>query len=89
MRSIKYFIVSVVFFFGISGCTDLEEKWYDAVVPETFYKTEENVKSALYRPFTHARWYVEGDRWNLQEYTADQFAITTKGPHWYNGGENY
>lgn len=69
----------------LSGCT-LEEKWYDAVVPETFFKTEEDVLAALYRPFTHARWYVTGDRWYLQEYTADQFIVTTKGRHWYNGG---
>jgi hypothetical protein len=46
------------------------------------------VKAVLFRPFTHASWYMGNDRWNLQEYTADQFAITTKGRHWYNGGEN-
>lgn len=73
---------------AMTSCTELEQDWYDKVVPETFFKTEKDVKAALYRPFTHARWYVENERWNLQEYTADQFAITTKGRHWYNGGEN-
>lgn len=85
----KYLSLLLLLLFAGIGCTDLEEKWYSSVVPETFFKTEKDVKAALYRPFTHARWYVTGDRWNLQEYTADQFAITTKGPHWYNGGENY
>lgn len=69
----------------LTGCS-LEEKWYDAVVPETFFQTESDVLAALYRPFTHAKWYVTGERWMLQEYTADQFVITTKGRHWYNGG---
>lgn len=86
---LKYFGLFLILLFTGIACTDLEEKWYSAVVPETFFKTEKDVKAALYRPFTHARWYVTGDRWNLQEYPADQFAITTKGPHWYNGGENY
>lgn len=73
----------------VSGaCTNLDQEFYDRVTPETFYKSEKDIKAALYRPFTHARWYLGEDRWNLQEYTADQFAITTKGRHWYNGGEN-
>ena len=86
---LKYLSLFFILLLTGTACTELEEKWYDAVVPETFFKTEQDVKAALYRPFTHARWYVTYDRWNLQEYTADQFAITTKGPHWYNGGENY
>lgn len=89
MKIFKYILFLAIFSFGTQGCTDLEEKWYDSVTPETFFQSEENVKSALYRPFTHARWYLEHDRWRLQEHTADQFAITTKGPHWYNGGMNY
>ena len=86
---LKYFTILAILLLVSFGCTDLEEKWYSAVVPETFFKTEKDVKAALYRPFTHARWYVTGDRWKLEEYPADHFAITTKGPHWYNGGENY
>ncbi|MCL3782246.1 RagB/SusD family nutrient uptake outer membrane protein [Prolixibacteraceae bacterium JC049] len=83
-----YILLGIMLSGFIIGCTDLEEEWHDKVVPSTFFKSETDIKAALYRPFTHARWYVTGDRWNLQEHTADQFAITTKGPHWYNGGEN-
>lgn len=90
MRLSKYIITSVIIvLFGIlPGCTDLNEVWYDEVVPETFFNNPTNVKSALYRPFTHARWYVQNDRWRLQEFAADQFSVTTKGSHFYNGGEN-
>lgn len=84
MRFQKH-IIALVIGTVLTGCS-LEEKWYDAVVPETFFQTEGDVLAALYRPFTHARWYVTGARWDLQEYTADQFVISTKGRHWYNGG---
>jgi hypothetical protein len=87
MKIIRY-VFSIVLALGfISSCTDLDYTYYDNVVPSTFYKSETDVKAALYRPFTHARWYVEGDRWKAQEITADQFAVSTKGGHWYNNGE--
>ncbi|MEJ5090850.1 RagB/SusD family nutrient uptake outer membrane protein [Sphingobacterium faecium] len=72
----------------VLGCTKLDQEFYSSVTPETFYKSEKDIKAALFRPFTHAKWYLGEDRWRLQEYTADNFAITTKGRHWYNGGEN-
>ncbi len=83
---LKIFTATLIIF--LAGCTKLDQTFYDRVTPETFFKSEKDIKAALYRPFTHARWYLGADRWNLQEYTADQFAITTKGRHWYNGGEN-
>ncbi len=89
MNNLKYISLFIILLFTGIACTNLDEVWYSAVTPETFFKTEKDVNAALYRPFTHARWYVENDRWRLQEYPADQFAITTKGPHWYNAGENY
>ncbi|AIM37657.1 glycan metabolism protein RagB [Sphingobacterium sp. ML3W] len=72
----------------LQGCTKLDQEFYSSVTPETFYKSEKDIKAALFRPFTHAKWYLGEDRWRLQEYTADNFAISTKGRHWYNGGEN-
>jgi hypothetical protein len=82
----KILLITAILFLG--ACTNLDQEFYDRVTPETFFKSEKDIKAALYRPFTHARWYLGADRWKLQEYTADQFAITTKGRHWYNGGEN-
>src|SRR5690554_51690 len=77
----------IVILFGviITSCS-LDEVWYDEVVPETFFKTEGDVMAALYRPFTHARWYLTGNRWLAQELSADHFVRTTKGRHWYDGG---
>lgn len=83
MKSKKYLIIII---FALFSSCSLDEVWYDQVVPETFFKTEGDVLAALYRPFTHARWYLTGDRWIAQELSADQFARTTKGRHWYDGG---
>src|SRR5690606_37461544 len=83
MKLKKYIVIlSAVI---ITSCS-LDDVWYDKVVPETFFKTEGDVLAALDRPFTHARWYLTGERWLVQELTADQFARTTKGRHWYDGG---
>lgn len=83
MKFKKYIIIAITA--ALTSCS-LDEVWYDKVVPETFFKTEGDVLAALYRPFTHARWYLTGDRWIAQEFSADQFARTTKGRHWYDGG---
>ena len=81
-------LISLIGGLCFTGCTNLDEIWYSSVTPETFYKSKSDIDAALYRPFTHARWFVGEDRWRLQEFTADAMVITTKGPHWYNGGEN-
>ncbi len=81
-------IIALSLLFAAGGCTDLDEIWYDRVTVQTFYKSEADVLAALYRPFTHARWFVAHDRWVINEESADQFISSTKGPHWYNGGDH-
>lgn len=73
----------------LPSCTNLDEIWYNRVTEDTFFKDEHDVLAALYRPFTHARWYEGASRWKLQEVTADQMVTTQKGQHWWNGGENH
>ena len=80
-------ILTIFLFAGIlmiTGC-NLDEKYYTEVLPETFYRSKQNVYAAVNRPYTHTRWFVERDRWKLQELTGDAFCVTTKGQHWYNG----
>lgn len=90
LKSLYSLTAAILLVSFIAGsCTDLDTVWYDKVTPQTFYKSKDDVLMALYRPFTHARWYEGSDRWKLQEVTADQFVTTQKGPHWYNGGENH
>ncbi|WP_129714356.1 RagB/SusD family nutrient uptake outer membrane protein [Pedobacter sp. SYP-B3415] len=87
MKKIIYLLAAFLLIVQ-GGCTKLDQEFYSQVTPETFFQSKKDVLAALNRPFTHARWYMGSDRWKLQEVTADAFAITTKGRHWYNGGEN-
>lgn len=87
MRKLQIIIIIITASL-LHGCVKLDQEFYSSVTPETFFKSEKDIYAALYRPFTHAKWYMGESRWRLQEYTADNFAITTKGRHWYNGGEN-
>jgi len=77
--------ISVLF----SGCS-LDEKWYSETTPDVFFKNKEDVYKVLNRPFTHLFWYEVGQhpprRWYLQELTADQMAMPTRGEDWYDGG---
>ena len=38
---------------SVAACTDLDPVWYSEVTPETFFKTKNDVYSAMGRPFTH------------------------------------
>jgi len=84
----KYILFLSAGILSLNSCTKLDQEFYSSVTPETFFQNEKDINAALFRPFTHAKWYLGEDRWRLQEYTADNFVITTKGRHWYNGGEN-
>ena len=91
LEKLRYIKTGAIFIamFMLGSCTNLDEVWYNKVTSTTFFKSKEDVEAALYRPFTHARWYEVNDRWRLQECSADHFIYTQKGKHWYNGGVNH
>ena len=71
---------------SVAACTDLDPVWYSEVTPETFFKTKNDVYSAMGRPFTHLySSEMRGDGvgfWFLQELCADQFAVIQKEQKW-------
>ncbi|WP_295939577.1 RagB/SusD family nutrient uptake outer membrane protein [uncultured Alistipes sp.] len=85
----KLGVVLAAVCFLLPGCA-LEEEWYSETTPGTFFKTKEDVYKVLNRPFTHLFWYDVGQRpprrWYLQEMTADQMSMPTRGEDWYDGG---
>lgn len=74
---------------SVAACTDLDPVWYSEVTPETFFKTKNDVYSAMGRPFTHLySSEMRGDGvgfWFLQELCADQFAVIQKEQKWTGG----
>lgn len=84
-KTILYYSLTILSFIGMGACTDLSPVWYDKVTPETFYKTKDDIYSAMGRPFTHFNWFLGYNRWLSQEATADHFVVLTKGANF--GGD--
>lgn len=84
----KYFIGLLIFIMSINSCTNLDEEVFSQITTENYYKSKENIFAGLSRNYVHALstgWL--GARYLLQEVTADQLIIPTRGKHGYNGGE--
>jgi hypothetical protein len=70
-----------------SSCTNLDEEAFDVLPADVYYQDKNSVIAALVRPYEHAHWCGwDGDRWLLQELTADHFVWTQKGKHGYDDG---
>lgn len=84
----KILYALMVLFFTIPSCTKLDEEAFDILPAETYYQDKNSVIAALTRPYEHGHWTGwDGDRWILQELTADQFVWTQKGKHGYDNGD--
>lgn len=71
----------------VAGCTDLTEEPFSDITADNYYQDKHSIIAALVRPFEHGHWCGwDGDRWILQELSADQFVWTQKGRHGYDGG---
>lgn len=75
-------IISFLVLLIMSGCTNLDEKWYSEVTPNTYFTSKETVYSFLVRSFTHWRWFHTYERALLQECTTDEMCVTQKGIHY-------
>lgn len=85
----KYYklLVLLSLIISFNSCTDLTEIPYDTVTTDNYYQDKNAIIAALVRPFEHGHWCGwDGDRWLLQELTADNFAWAQKGRHGYDGG---
>jgi len=71
----------------VAGCTDLTEEPFSDITADNYYQDKHSIIAALVRPFEHGHWCGwDGDRWILQELSADQFVWTQKGRHGYDEG---
>lgn len=70
------------------SCTNLDEEVFTEIIADEYYQDKKTVIAALTRPYEHGHWCGwDGDRWLLQELTADNFVWTQKGKHGYDGGD--
>lgn len=80
MKALKYLMVSVAFFTaavsGLTSCTDLEEKPYTFIDPNSYYTTEAEVETALIATYNRFRRIYSG---NNSLYVAHLELLTEQG----------
>lgn len=88
MNKIKIFYFLLLFALVIPSCTNLDEEVFDTLTTDIYYQDKNSIIAALVRPYEHGHWCGwDGDRYLLQELTADQFMWAQKGKHGWDGGQ--
>ncbi|HCV80188.1 MAG: RagB/SusD family nutrient uptake outer membrane protein [Zunongwangia sp.] len=94
MKRLKYnkFFFCLLCFFGIVGCTDLDESLYSEVSKSNFYNSKLEIIQATLRPFTHMQAWLaftgQNGYYYHNELSADQVAWPQKGRHAYDNGDH-
>ena len=68
------------------SCTNLDEELFDTVTPDNFFKTEEEIVSALGAVYTQFGDFAGNDPWSLHEIMSDEAVYPTRGQDWDDGG---
>ena len=73
------------------ACTKLDETVYSQLTSDNFYNNQQEVLSAVLRPYTHANAWAaptsQRSYYRLNELSADQLAWPVKGVHGYDNGD--
>ncbi|WP_447640107.1 MULTISPECIES: RagB/SusD family nutrient uptake outer membrane protein [Chitinophagaceae] len=89
-RNIKAILLGVSSLAMIASCTKLDQKNYSSFDQGVFYNNQNEVLSAVLRPYTHTNaWATSTDHrswWKVSELSADQLAWPQKGVDGYDGG---
>jgi len=87
--NLKYIIGILIVGMSFHSCTNLDEEVFSQIMTENYYQTSDNIVAALARSYVqafNAGWQTS-TCFILQENTADQLIIPTRGRHGYNAGE--
>lgn len=68
------------------GCTDLEEDPFSVITPNSFYRTDEEVRSGLAAVYNSLNSVSTGDYNYLNVISSDEQIIPTRGQDWYDNG---
>jgi len=87
--TLKYLLLALPLL-ALQACTKLDETVYNGFKSEAFYKTRNEVVSAVLRPYTHTNAWVTSSGqvgwWRVSELAADQLAWPVKGIDGQDGG---
>ena len=82
MKVFKYSIMAIALAFGLTACTDLDEKVYDRIDASVYYQNEASVKGAVAAIYNQTSSTLAGENFfHLSESPADQLTWRV-----WNGG---
>ncbi|MFT4202824.1 MAG: RagB/SusD family nutrient uptake outer membrane protein [Chitinophagaceae bacterium] len=92
MKTKKYIMYILgMLVIGISACRKLDETLYSSILASNYYSNENEVLSAVLRPYTHTNaWATSSGQigwWRISELAADQLAWPQKGVDGYDGAK--
>ncbi len=83
----KILIAGLGLTFFTFSCTDLDEELFSDVTADNFFKTNDELISALGGAYsTFQGLGNNGNMWSMNEIASDEIVVTTKGGDWYDGG---
>ena len=93
MKKISFFskisMVAIILSFCSQSCTNLDEKLYDQVTTDKFFKTDEEVIAAVGAAYTSLYGGLGGHNsvWSDNEVSSDELVIPHRGADWFDGGQ--
>jgi hypothetical protein len=83
----KFIAIGLGISFLTFSCTDLNEKLYDRVTADNFFKTNDEFIASLGQAYSNFGGLGNhSNLWSINELTSDELVITTKGGDWFDGG---
>lgn len=82
---LKFLTVAVLLMPLGQACTNLEEELFSDVTEDNFFKTDEELASALGAAYRSLSGYIGGHH-SLQEVSSDEVVVPTRGQDWDDGG---
>jgi starch-binding outer membrane protein, SusD/RagB family len=80
-------ILAIIFAFAATpACVDLDEVIFAEVLSDNFYKTQEEIISAMAPAYGNLRLIAHRHMWHIAGYSTDEILYPTRGRHWYDGG---
>ncbi len=83
--SLKLVMIAMALIAFMPACTNLDEEVFSQVTADNFFKTEDELISALGAAYTSLYGYA-GNVYTVQEVSSDEMVVPTRGPDWGDGG---
>jgi hypothetical protein len=71
----------------LPGCTKLDSKIYNQVLPSNFFKTPQQTNAFLAQAYTPMTNIPTGNVFQNNEVSSDEMVVPTRGNDWYDGGK--